>query len=344
MANVSALHTNAVNIRAAGTKDQATGFVYGGTFFPEHSKNGKVTNARWEGNCFINHMGYTDGQGVFHEPANDMIRVVAWNGRNSAPGKGLADIFAKIVSVGKEFSCALRLSTYQKRLMINNQPMADSQGQHILYPAINFIVEDKLIWGDDSANVIAQEIANWASYPYPTFCSRPTYWNVSGHADNEAWKFIIQKRMAEIYTEGQVYGYARVIIPEGAVLVNKALPPQLPVQQMQTPVYQQQPMMQQQMQQQMQQPMQQPMMQQPMQPMQQQPMQPPVMQQPMMQQPMMPMQQQMQQPMQQPMQPMQQPMMQQQMQQPMMPSMPVTGTPVLPTEAATRMMTSSTPI
>lgn len=326
MSNVSALHAIAVNIRAAGSKDTQTGLVHGGIYFPEHVKDGKTVNARWEGNCIINHLAYTDSQGVLHEPSNDSIRVVAWNSRNSAAGKGLADIFAKIVSVGKEFSCSLRINQYMKRLIINGVPLADSQGQPIMYPGYNWVVKDDLIWGDDSAKVIAQEISNWTNYPFPSFYSRPTFWNVPGHGDNEAWKYIVQQRMAEIFKGESTYGYARVMIPEGAQLVNRAAAPQI-VQQpqpMMPPKPMVQPMMQQPMQ--MPQPMAQPMTQQPMQ-----------MPQPMMQQPMaQPMQPSM-------MQPSMQPSMQQPMQQPMqMPAMPSAGTPMQPTAAATTMM--NTPI
>ena len=327
MANNSSEHINFVNLRAAGTKDHATGIVYGGNYFPEHSRNGKIINARWEGKCFINRMGYTDANNVYHEPKNDVVQIVAWNGRNSAPGKGLADMFAKIVSVGKEFSCDLRLNTYQKRLFVNNQPIADAQGQPVTYLATDFIVDGKLVWGADAAAIVAQEIANWASYPFASFFSRPPLWDKIGQADNETWKtYINPARMQAIYTEGPAYGYARVLLPEGATLVNHAAPP---VQQQQQPV--QQPV---------QQPMQQPMMQQPMM---QQPVQQP-MQQPMMQQPMQTVQQPvMQQPMQQYAQQQMPPQMQQPLQQPM-PNMviPNTGTPMAPTAAASGMM--GTPI
>ena len=332
MANNSSEHINFVNLRAAGTKDHATGIIYGGNYFPEHSRNGKITNARWEGKCFINRMGYTDANNVYHEPKNDVVQIVAWNGRNSAPGKGLADMFAKIVSVGKEFSCDLRLNTYQKRLFVNNQPIADAQGQPVTYLATDFIVDGKLIWGADAAAIVAQEIANWASYPFASFFSRPPLWDKIGQADNETWKtYINPARMQAIYTEGPAYGYARVLLPEGATLVNHAAPP----------VQQQQPV---------QQPVQQPMQQPVMQPVQQmQPMQQPVMQ-PMQQAVQQPMQQPMQQAVQQPMQqyaqqqmPQQMPQMQQPMQQPM-PNMaiPNTGTPMAPTAAASGMM--GTPI
>ena len=335
MANNSSEHINFVNLRAAGTKDHATGIIYGGIFFPELSRNGKITNARWEGKCFINRMGYTDANNVYHEPKNDVVQIVAWNGRNSAPGKGLADMFAKIVSVGKEFSCDLRLNTYQKRLFVNNQPIADAQGQPVTYLATDFIVDGKLIWGADAAAIVAQEIANWASYPFASFFSRPPLWDKIGQADNETWKtYINPARMQAIYTEGPAYGYARVLLPEGATLVNHAAPPVQQQQPVQQPVMQ--PM----------QPMQQPVMQ-PVQQM--QPMQQPVTQ-PMQQAVQQPMQQPMQQAVQQPMQqyaqqqmPQQMPQMQQPMQQPM-PNMaiPNTGTPMAPTAAASGMM--GTPI
>ena len=335
MANNSSEHINFVNLRAAGTKDHATGIVYGGNYFPEHSRNGKIINARWEGKCFINRMGYTDANNVYHEPKNDVVQIVAWNGRNSAPGKGLADMFAKIASVGKEFSCDLRLNTYQKRLFVNNQPIADAQGQPVTYLATDFIVDGKLIWGADAAAIVAQEIANWASYPFASFFSRPPLWDKIGQADNETWKtYINPARMQAIYTEGPAYGYARVLLPEGATLVNHAAPPVQQQQPVQQPVMQ--PM----------QPMQQPVMQ-PVQQM--QPMQQPVTQ-PMQQAVQQPMQQPMQQAVQQPMQqyaqqqmPQQMPQMQQPMQQPM-PNMaiPNTGTPMAPTAAASGMM--GTPI
>ena len=138
MANVSALHVNVVNARAAGSKDPKSGVIFGGIYFPDHrTREGKILPAHWEGNVFINHLGYTDSEGNYVEPSNDLIRITAWNGRNSAPGKGLADLFAKIVSVGKEFSCSLTMKQFMKRLFINNQPMADAQGNPITYPSYN---------------------------------------------------------------------------------------------------------------------------------------------------------------------------------------------------------------
>jgi hypothetical protein len=224
MANQSSFHQNVVNVRAAGSKDQSTGLVLGGIYFPEHiTKEGKQVSAHWEGQFFINQLGWTDAEGVFHEPKNIPIRITAWNGKNAAAGKGLADVFAKCVSVGKELSAALRIDYYMKTLYINNVAQTDHLGQPIKIPAYGWLIKSDLQWGADSSNVIAQEIANWQGVP--NFYSRPPQWNTQGTADNEAWKLVVTQRMATIYQGESTYGYARVMIPEGAQIVNQAKQP-----------------------------------------------------------------------------------------------------------------------
>ena len=224
MANQSAFHTFAANIRAAGSKDAASGLQLGGIYFPEHmNATGKRVNAHWEGQFFVNQLGYTDSEGVFHEPKNLPVRITAWNGRNAKDGKGLADIFAKCVSVGKELSAVLRMDHYQKRLYISNVPQTDHNGQPILIPAYGFLIKSDLQWGNDSANVVATEVANWnAANGQANFYSRPPQWDVQGTAGNEAWKAVVKQRMATLFGGETTYGYARVMIPEGATIVNKA--------------------------------------------------------------------------------------------------------------------------
>lgn len=209
MSSIGAINVVGTNLRVAGTKDQRTGVQYGGSYFPAYVKNGKPVSARWEGNCYANKAGYTDSEGNWHEGNNVMLRIVAWNGRNAADGKGLADIFAKCASLGKEFSAGLVMNNFDKRLMINGQPIVDAQGNQITYPGYSFAVDRDLIWGQDSAQTIEAEIRNWKGNI--TFDSRPPQWNVPGTADNEAWKAIVQARMAHQYTGGDVYGYAKVI-------------------------------------------------------------------------------------------------------------------------------------
>jgi len=221
MANQSALHLNGVNVRAAGSKDITTGLTLGGIYFPEHTTAaGKHVNAKWEGQFFINQLGYTDGEGVEQPGKNVPIRITFWNGKNAKDGKGLADIAAKCVSVGKELSAAFRMDHFEKRLFLNGIPQVDNLGQPIKIPSYGFLIKSDLQWGADSANVVAQEVANWQGQS--NFFSRPPQWNVQNTADNEAWKLVVATRMATPYNGEATYGYARVIIPEGATIVNKS--------------------------------------------------------------------------------------------------------------------------
>lgn len=221
MANQSALHQMAVNVRAAGSKDQTTGLVLGGIYFPEHIKaDGTRVSARWEGQFFVNQLGYTDSEGAFHEPKNVPIRITAWNGKNATTGKGLADTFAKCVSVGKELCAVLRMDYFQKRLFIQGVAQTDHLGQPIKVGSYGWLIKSDLQWGADSALVIANEISNWQGQA--NFSSRPPMWNVQGHADNEAWKTVVANRMATIFQGEGTYGYARVMVPEGATIVNAA--------------------------------------------------------------------------------------------------------------------------
>lgn len=224
MSNTSVIKMYAACIRSAGSKHPQTGVRYGGSYYPAMTLNGKALPAKWEGNFFVNHLGFTDSQGNVHEPSNDMIRVTAWNSRNAAAGKGLADTFAKLIGVGKEICCDLRLKQYMKRVMVGGKPVMDDQGQPLTYYAYNFTVIGDILWGNDSANLIASEIKEWADFKQPSFISRPPLWNVPNTEDAATWKAIMGIRSAHIWDGTGTYGYARVIIPDGAVLTNTAQP------------------------------------------------------------------------------------------------------------------------
>lgn len=217
MANIATQTTTLVNVRASGSKSP-DGEQFGGIYYPAHNKNGRSNSARWEGNVALNGKPYTDAQGVKQEGKTTFLRLVVWNGKNSP--SGLADTFAKCVSVGKELTCNVRIESFEKRLFINGQALLDPQGNAITHQAINFILEDKLVFGNDSSKVIATEVANYVGNS--TFDSRPQFWNVQGHADQVAWAtIIVPARMGSVW-DGQSgrFGYARVIIPEG-VIVNQ---------------------------------------------------------------------------------------------------------------------------
>lgn len=213
--NQSSFHVIAGTIRAAGSKDPVTGIIHGGIYYPANiDRDGKQISGRWEGQFFINQLGYNDSEGNFHEAKNIPIRLTAWNGKNSAAGKGLADIFAKCVSKGKELSAALRMDYYDKKLYINGVPQIDHTGQPIKVPSYGWLIKSDLQWGEDASNVVAQEIANWANQI--NFFSRPPLWNVQNTPDNETWKAVVAHRMATVYQGEPTYGYSRVMLPEGA--------------------------------------------------------------------------------------------------------------------------------
>lgn len=210
-------------VRAVGSKG-ADGNVYGGIYYPEHFKNGKQVSARWEGNVAINGRDWTDETGQRREGRRTYLRLVVWNSKNAAPGKGLADIFAKYVSPGKELSCEVEPESFDKRVFVNGQPILDAQGQPITTNAIVFRVTGKLELGDDSSKQIAAEVGRW-NPAAPDIYMRPPQWNVQGTQDNQAWKQIVATKSAMVYDgQSKVFGYARVLMPEGAQPVTGQMP------------------------------------------------------------------------------------------------------------------------
>ena len=217
--------------RAAGSKSPATGVQHGGIYYPEHLLNGKKVTARWEGNIYINGMNFTDPTtGESREGKSEVIRVVAWNGANAKPGGGLADLCAKAIAVGKEFSCELDVNTFKKRLFIEDKPQTDHLGREIMINGTSFTMRGLPIWGNDADAVIQQEIANYRATGQATFAARPPFWNVVGHPDVEIWNVIKKARKATQYVPGSAtYGHARVVIPVGAQLINAAGQPVNPM-------------------------------------------------------------------------------------------------------------------
>jgi hypothetical protein len=209
-------------LRAAGHKDTKTGLTGGGLYYPSTSKNGKIIPARWEGNFFLNRRGYTDQ--TSHEKIegkSELVRIVVWNSKNTKPGKGMADIFSKIISVGKELDVQCEINTFNKRIFINGQPVINPETNLPLeYQATTFRVTGAIGFGADAENTIIKEISTYTGNP--TFDSRPAYWNVLGHADKVAWDTIICPARMEVVYNGvaPTYGYARVIVPEGATVVT----------------------------------------------------------------------------------------------------------------------------
>jgi len=123
--------------------------------------------------------------------------VTFWNGRRDISGKGLADIAAKTISIGKTLSFRAAMKIYPR-------PGKPS--------GIGFVVNPgTLILGADSDKTLMEEYMAYNGEI--NFHSRPKDWNVIGHPDNDAWRIISQWRMNSNYAGGNTYGYAEVRTP-----------------------------------------------------------------------------------------------------------------------------------
>jgi hypothetical protein len=226
MSTASEFKATAMSVRAAGDKSSLTGKQHGGLYYPAHiNKEGKQVTARWEGNVYINGFKRVDAvTGVKSDTKNQVIKLVAWNGRESKPGHGLADMCAKAITAGKEFSImSLELRIYEGRHYVDNIAQVDHLGRQSMVKKQQFIIKSLPLWGEDSDKTIADEIQAYQTSGQATFAARPQFWSVSNHPDNLLWKAIIAQRSDMQYIPGAAeYGHARVVLPEGAQVTNAA--------------------------------------------------------------------------------------------------------------------------
>ena len=203
--------------RVAGSKNPVTGEQHGGVFYPACTKNGKHQNARFETTIALNRRDYVDPTGQKHEGKADYIKMVAFNSAESKPGHGMADMLAKAITPGKEITIEGELRSGPKRLFVNGVPITDAAGNQIEYTAHNILLTDMPLYGADSDKVIAAEAAAYAGQP--SFNSRPACWNLVNHVDKTTWQTIVAPwRNAQTWKGEPTFGYARVIVPEGAVV------------------------------------------------------------------------------------------------------------------------------
>jgi len=158
-----------------------------GQYIPAHIKNGQEISACLRVTAFINRQ---DGR-------TDRYSLTLW-------GK-LADAGAKSLSPGKEFHVPISTpQSYEGRVFDENQqPLLKADGTPRLVWKTNFIV-NRIIFGSDSEKHIAQEIA---------LGKRPSDWATTGR---ETWRAVLIQRQAQVYMGGETFGYAKVIIPQGA--------------------------------------------------------------------------------------------------------------------------------
>ena len=225
-----------IGIRCAGYRpfNGQPGEVYGGRYYPTLlAQDGSIArNARFVAQFYINKRGQRDAQGQQLRD-NDVIPITFWNGSHRTPGKGLGDIAAKSITVGKEITVRCNLRMYDSKVFDGDNPIMKQTGGQLTKRATSFVVRpNSLMWGDDSAKQIANEVQAWQGII--NFISRPPNWNTEGHPDNQVWREqIIPFRNGADYLGGNVFGYALVVsdaalgATAGAGLVNPNLTQQV---------------------------------------------------------------------------------------------------------------------
>jgi hypothetical protein len=164
-------------------------------YTPAHSKNGKNISARLTINAFMNIPSRAnEGEG-----RTEAVPFTLWD--------KMADIGAKVLSPGKEFNCLAQLHVYSGRVFVNNQPIADSQGNLIMTKKFSYTIR-QITFGEESEKHIMNEIQAQL---------RPVNWRVPGHPEQLRWKEILKARMALAFAPNMTqYGFAKVSLPTGA--------------------------------------------------------------------------------------------------------------------------------
>lgn len=170
------------------------------TYIQAHVKNGKNINQRCIIPVYINSNKGTNRDGT--PGRSDQFRLVAW-------GK-LADICAKSLPKGKALDCVYSPHSYEGRIYDAQGNMrVDNTGQPITVERVGFTIE-KIVFGEESLKKIDQEIQEGR---------RPVNWNVSNHPDVALWTNILQTRQNAQFQGGNVFGFARVVVPSGPDIV-----------------------------------------------------------------------------------------------------------------------------
>ena len=188
--------------RCAGVRGPGEGQRSGCLYYPavRDAAGNTTRSARCVVTAYINRKSRKDPQtGETIEGRREIIVLTGWNTRNSQDGKGLADVLAKCMSEGKEFSCRAKVQSYEQEVTnIDGSVIQRSDGGGPLtIRRYGWVIEPgTLMLGDDSDKIVAAEIQ--AFNGNVSFSSRPQFWNVQGHAHNEAWKKISAWRMGQM--------------------------------------------------------------------------------------------------------------------------------------------------
>jgi hypothetical protein len=154
---------------------------------------------------------------IFDNDRTDSIALpfTAWNGNSASPGKGRADIIAKMAK-GAHVTIEGTLDVYDGRIFKNGNPLMDANGQALTDRKMRIRVRS-IKFHRDSNQQILDEITAWNNHvqthgtmPPFSFTMRPGAWNIPGTQDEQIWRQIRDWRAAQIYQGGDVYGYAKI--------------------------------------------------------------------------------------------------------------------------------------
>lgn len=189
--------------RVAG-KDGELGLTY----IPAHTINGKPYSQRVTFTVYINS---NKGIGRDGTPGrSDRFQLVAYG--------ALADSICRSMSNGKAIDAVLKPHSYEGRSFDSNRTMRlEADGTPVMVEKVGFQIVESPTYGEDSQKTIDQEIATGR---------RPLNWNIANHPDSATWIQMLKDRANVQYVAGsQVFGYARVIIPQGNGIVQVAQTP-----------------------------------------------------------------------------------------------------------------------
>ena len=214
-----------VGLRVSAVKDEQ-GKRFSGNYIPAHTKNGKNNSGRFDFTLVMNKNTYYDTNGVLITPKPIYYNISAWNGKNAVPGRGMADILAKALSIGKEVKyIRTEIVPYDRRVFDNRQPVVSAEtNQPLITVATGYKLLERPEYGNDGATTVANEIKNWIKCH--NFESRPPGWNIVGSDDVGKWNDVKAARKAAICDPAaHSYGFALITIPVGAQVTNFNQPP-----------------------------------------------------------------------------------------------------------------------
>ena len=204
--------------RNAGTPDVNNPKLrVAGQYTPAHtSADGKGVSARFTSSFAINNRGYQNAQGVAIPGDVDFFNLTAGNGKNAEEGRGMADRFARMMSLGMEICCECRIKPYQSKQYDNGILVVRPDGSPIMKEGYNFIVLAKDFYPvNESEKHINGEIQLYNTSQGQQ--GRPPGWNIPGTPEAGIWDKIKTAKNTAIYQHGMTtFGYAQVVMPKNA--------------------------------------------------------------------------------------------------------------------------------